>query len=333
MRYDKAPKALKLIADGYSAQEITEMLGYKSPSAVYNLAKKHNMKIRKFNAKKHEEMRKYKAQGHTMQEVAEKFGVSKPTAQKTCKGICPQKARPPKDGYKAHNKGTLQEIENVISIINKRASGFEYAGNYTGSAGSVDLRCKKCGHIHTHSWHGIRLKGATVCPNCLEKEKQKKRIEDNCLSLANKIIKGIEAERDKRGEEVVRLLTRFSRLHRCPVCGTLTDNKQYCSTKCCQKAQEATKDANRRKKINDVLIDKDINLEHLYNRDNGICAICGGRCDWSDHKYRGRYFIVGKNYPSIDHIIPLSRGGLHAWDNVQLAHHSCNSAKGASLDG
>ena len=333
MLSEKTQKALFLIAEGYSAPEITQMLGYKSNSTIYCIAKQHNVKIRKAHDKQHEEMRRYKAEGHTMQEVADKFGVSKQTAQQICKGICPQKARPPKDGYQAYNKGTLQEIENVIRIINERASGFEYAGNYTGSTGSVDIRCKKCGHIHTHSWWSIRHKGVKVCPNCLEIEKQKKRTADNCLALANKITKDIEAERDKRGKEVVRLLTRFSRLHRCPVCGTLTDNKKYCSLKCCQKAQEPTKDANRRKRIKDALIDKDINLEHLYNRDNGICAICGGKCDWSDHQYKGRYFIVGKNYPSIDHIVPLSWGGLHSWENVQLAHHGCNTTKGARYCG
>jgi len=30
---------------------------------------------------------------------------------------------------------------------------------------------------------------------------------------------------------------------------------------------------------------------------------------------------------SIDHIIPLSRGGTHEPDNVQLAHFICNSIK------
>jgi 5-methylcytosine-specific restriction endonuclease McrA len=31
--------------------------------------------------------------------------------------------------------------------------------------------------------------------------------------------------------------------------------------------------------------------------------------------------------PTVDHIIPLAKGGTHTWDNVQLAHWSCNSDK------
>ena len=38
-------------------------------------------------------------------------------------------------------------------------------------------------------------------------------------------------------------------------------------------------------------------------------------------------FIAGNDYPSIDHIIPISKGGQHTWDNVQLAHMICNSIK------
>jgi uncharacterized Zn finger protein len=263
-------------------------------------------------------MCEYKSQGHTNKEVAEKFGLHQDTVKVICKGISPQ------------NKGILQDINNVIHIINERAPDFEYAGNYTGSDGHVDLRCKKCGHVRTVRWHTLRHKGVKTCPNCLEIAKQKHEAEVKKLLEAEKLRK---KECDKRGKEVVRLLTRAIKLHRCPVCGTVTDNKLYCSQKCSAKAYEAKKDANRRKRITNALIDKDISLEALYKRDNGICHICGGKCDWGDHKYKGRYFIVGKKYPSIDHVIPLSKGGTHSWNNVKLAHLSCNSAKGASLVG
>lgn len=39
----------------------------------------------------------------------------------------------------------------------------------------------------------------------------------------------------------------------------------------------------------------------------------------------------GDNYPSVDHIVPLAKGGLHSWDNVQLAHFKCNTLKGARV--
>lgn len=73
--------------------------------------------------------------------------------------------------------------------------------------------------------------------------------------------------------------------------------------------------------------DNDITIEALYNRSTGICALCGGYCDFNDYVYRGTTFIAGNHYPSIDHIVPISKGGSHTWDNVQLAHKQCNSIK------
>lgn len=76
-----------------------------------------------------------------------------------------------------------------------------------------------------------------------------------------------------------------------------------------------------------VDFDKDITLEKLYNRDRGICALCGEHCNYDDYILKDKTFIAGNDYPSIDHIKPLSKGGSHTWDNVQLAHKRCNSIK------
>jgi len=32
-------------------------------------------------------------------------------------------------------------------------------------------------------------------------------------------------------------------------------------------------------------------------------------------------------YPTVDYIKPVSNGGTHSWDNVQLAHMGCNMVK------
>lgn len=73
--------------------------------------------------------------------------------------------------------------------------------------------------------------------------------------------------------------------------------------------------------------DKGITVRALFDRNGGICELCGKPCDFSDRIYENGVFIAGKSYPSIDHIIPVSKGGSHTWDNVQLAHRSCNSVK------
>lgn len=222
MLSERTQRALFLIAEGYSAPEITKMLDFKSDSTVYCIAKQHNVKIRKAHERQHEEMRKYKADGHTMQEVADKFGVSRPTAQSVCKGICIQPSKP----------------------------------------------------FHP-----------TVDP------------------------------------------------HPCPVCGTITERPKYCSDRCRMRASSILWNTRRRVKIQQAMVDEDITLHDLFVRDNGICHICGGECDWNDHTYKNRHFKPGNTYPTIDHVIPLAKGGKHSWANVKLAHFLCNSAKGAKVGG
>lgn len=70
--------------------------------------------------------------------------------------------------------------------------------------------------------------------------------------------------------------------------------------------------------------DQTITLKKLILRDKGICKICGKPIDLSDISKHA----VGNYYPSVDHIIPMSKGGGHVWENVQLAHMICNSKKG-----
>lgn len=68
--------------------------------------------------------------------------------------------------------------------------------------------------------------------------------------------------------------------------------------------------------------DDSITLDKIIERDNGICQICGKQID--------RTLINGhihKMYPTIDHIIPMSKGGKHILTNVQLAHLGCNAKK------
>ncbi len=122
----------------------------------------------------------------------------------------------------------------------------------------------------------------------------------------------------------------------CKYCGSpfMTEykkSKTFCSEECKNKHDHyMSKLAEKRRegRITSLdRLDRDITLEKLYNRDGGICALCGKSCDYEDYVFQGAVFIAGNDYPSIDHIEPLSKGGSHTWDNVQLAHKICNSKK------
>jgi len=61
----------------------------------------------------------------------------------------------------------------------------------------------------------------------------------------------------------------------------------------------------------------------IFERDNWICGICCKAVDTSK-KYPDIYSA------SLDHIIPLSKGGSHTEANVQCSHFICNSLKADS---
>lgn len=76
----------------------------------------------------------------------------------------------------------------------------------------------------------------------------------------------------------------------------------------------------------------DISIKRLMKRDKGICYLCGENCNLNNYITLDNGTIVtGESYPSIEHIIPVSKGGTHTWDNVKVAHRKCNSEKGAKI--
>lgn len=66
---------------------------------------------------------------------------------------------------------------------------------------------------------------------------------------------------------------------------------------------------------------EDLRPIDIYERDIWLCGLCSTPvdpdCTWPDPMS-----------PSLDHVKPLSLGGTHTYENVQLAHLTCNVSKG-----
>lgn len=53
---------------------------------------------------------------------------------------------------------------------------------------------------------------------------------------------------------------------------------------------------------------------------------------WVCRKPINRYLRLPNNFAAtVEHILPLCKGGTHTWDNVAPAHAVCNFQKGDSL--
>ena len=84
----------------------------------------------------------------------------------------------------------------------------------------------------------------------------------------------------------------------------------FCSYKCAAKALAMNKSHSIRTNGRCHFVNR---LE-LKIKDRDICGICKNPVEMAQS--------------SVDHITPISSGGLHVWDNVQLAHYSCNMKRG-----
>ena len=70
---------------------------------------------------------------------------------------------------------------------------------------------------------------------------------------------------------------------------------------------------------------EDVDPSKILERDGWACHICGDDIP-KDAKYPDRLS------PSMDHVVPLARGGLHEMGNVKAAHFICNSIKRDNVD-
>lgn len=109
---------------------------------------------------------------------------------------------------------------------------------------------------------------------------------------------------------------------------------RFCSRACASRAKAETERKSageererkarncerRRARLKGSPFVEDIDRLAVFERDHWTCGICGGPVP------RDAVFpdVVS---PSLDHIVPLNRGGEHSYRNVQLAHFGCNSGK------
>lgn len=63
-----------------------------------------------------------------------------------------------------------------------------------------------------------------------------------------------------------------------------------------------------------------IDPETVFDRDGWRCGICG-------KKVNRKASPPALDSPTMDHIVPISKGGTHTLDNLQCAHFGCNCRK------
>lgn len=111
----------------------------------------------------------------------------------------------------------------------------------------------------------------------------------------------------------------------CPCCATMFKPRhplqRYCSRRCEKKVQHCNKNHRRRA----VTSTGKVNPYAVFCRDAWTCQSCAKP---TPRSARGTY---DHNAPELDHVVPISKGGAHSYDNTQCLCRQCNLSKGARL--
>lgn len=281
--------------------------------------------------------------GANQKEIVEKLGVSYCQCRYWLKkrGLYDPKRRQHSFSVGEAQKRNEQKKAEAESrtALELLAHGFIYVSGYKGRASECVIFHPVCGR----SFERVPKYFSGECPLCKQDIIDAKKIQRQ--ARADEWKHKVEEQREAKQKQAE--LKEYHRLydaHICVWCNKIFTIKEYeeregkrnvntlshCSIECKEQHQKFLLKQNKdhghhrkRARKHGVEYIPGITLEKLVNRDGLTCALCGGICDWNDK----RYGDCGPLYPSIDHITPISKGGAHAWDNVQVAHFDCNSAK------
>lgn len=183
------------------------------------------------------------------------------------------------------------------------------------------------------------FEGGTRSCGCLRSEASKSRVqrylkrnEHTCahcsVSFLHSATKAVKYCSSQCREKAASARYRASLAAKQCVCGSKFSPKRptqvYCSTSCERRVSHAKKRAHRQTQIRGG---ERIDPFVVFSRDRWTCQLCGVK---TPKNKRGKHKV---NSPELDHVVPISRGGLHVMTNVQCACRQCNMRKGASVLG
>lgn len=115
----------------------------------------------------------------------------------------------------------------------------------------------------------------------------------------------------------------------CPRCGASVVRRNtgganlapgiYCSSACQRRDSAHRAKARRRMRESSTRMEP-ISRHRVFERDGFRCQLCNGKLAMSKS-------VPHPKAPTLDHIVPLSRGGEHVYANLQAAHFGCNCEK------
>jgi 5-methylcytosine-specific restriction endonuclease McrA len=117
----------------------------------------------------------------------------------------------------------------------------------------------------------------------------------------------------------------------CKQCGkqftrfTEATKLKYCSLACGRRSRSSSLKLNKRIRST-ATMQRGLSWRTVMKKDKKRCKMCGCKCV----EPTGGSFQTS-NEATLDHVIPLAKGGLHCIENAQLLCRGCNTAKSDKL--
>lgn len=323
-------ECLRLASDGINGGEIARRLNVNRRT-VYGWLHKADIwrgDVFYVSDSEKETISKLRESGLPYKEIADKLEINVDRVRRICnkyKIRMSDEARK-RITVKAHDSLKLSNEEVALRVYTNTLGKWTYIEGYKNRDSSIVIECAKCHkRLVIVAQSILRKKHCPLCKYCVSAEKAEQERIQKYEARKQKLYKSLQKELIKELDEIE------SMVKVCNKCGTYIYGKRIqqcleCKLKT-QRAQYHRAEVKRRLHIKSAMVDKDIDLISLYDRDKGICHLCGAKCDLDDKEEIDGVIICGNSYPSIDHVIPLAKGGVHSWDNVKLAHRICNSIK------
>lgn len=302
------------------------------------------------------ELERLRSEGYGYKKLAGVYGVTRDCIKNYCKTH--KLDNPLMKGNSDCFKGVP-----YMETVNTHKCGATALKQYRDNNGKntctyLMLKCDKCGTEWRRRADStvttIRKTGHVRCPFCdsvkgkkaaeaeerkIKKREREKEVKEKAVQLwlntdmtQEQIRKACSCSSDIIKEIAKENPGRFSKT--CKVCGatfkTSKTNQTICSKKCNKKSTAYGDWRKRRdieKKTFEITSMGNITLVKVIQKDNNTCYLCGGKCDAFDCWYKNDKVVCGDTYPTIDHVVPLIKGGTHTWGNVRLACKKCNTHK------
>jgi hypothetical protein len=192
------------------------------------------------------------------------------------------------------------------------------------SKGKPNSWCKSCFKQDHRDKYKPKSGYSDEVRNCLECNKSYSPHQRRKSIFCSRLCKG-----KYRNQQLKIGLLNSKKVRACIACNkiipkTARADKKYCSEECSSKLRGRTMNVERRIRTSEPVLH--FKRVDIYERDNWTCQLCL-------KSVNPNLAFPDSMCASLDHVIPLSRGGSHKSSNVQLAHLRCNTSRGNKVEG